>query len=1149
MNKKAKTTALRGDFHFHLSIFTVMRTLLFFIIMGLGSVYGNSSFSQTKMDIHVEKVSLEELFKEIEEKSEYIFFFKDGILDRKREVSLKFTNATINKILDETLKGRGLGYRIKDRQIIIVEEPAEATTKNDNKISASEQFSVEGTVVDEGGMPLPGANVLEKGTSNGTVTDFDGNFSLNVSGPNAILEISFLGFKTTEIPLQGRNKVAINLEGDAAALDEVVVVGYGTISRRDITGSVGSLEMDEVSSRPVVDFGQALSGKMPGVQVVSGSGRPGSSASIQIRGVNSISAGGSPLIVVDGVQMPGFDLNSINSSDIKSIEVLKDAASASIYGSRGANGVVLVTTKSGRIGEPRLTFDYTSSLQEVIRKIDVMDASEYAQAAIDAAQNGWIDQGGDPNAPNTIEARGSYRYTWPAALENPQSLPNTDFQDLIFRVAPMHQFNLSYSGGTEKSSYYVSAGYIDQEGIVITSDYNRYSLNMNAESEIKDWLKVGGMLRSLYDHESEPYSRTMEWAVQYPSIYPVYGNNGYLGGPLTVDGFENYNAILFRPNNGHPLYRINDDIQHESFTGMGNFFVNIKLLEDLDFKTSFNPLYETGKNSNYVSGDHNLGESYITTPSFTVDNFRTLSYTWSNILTFNRRFQNHSLNLLAGYEFNHRDYYMSIAGRRGYDGDDLHSLHAGRDIVIADDDANQTNLISYLGRINYSLLDRYIMAASVRRDGSSRFGPANKWGDFWSLSAAWRVSDEEFLRSSSLISNLKLKASYGVTGNDNFEDYIWMSRIALARAAIGENLVNTYYPANIENEDLEWEGTRQWNLGIDFGLWNNRINVDANVYHSVSDNLLLNVPLPALSGFTSVFSNNGELMNRGFELALQTRNFTSERFTWTTQFNLSLNRSEITQLGRDNAPMIFSLGSFGSMQKINQVGAPAFSFYGFQYDGVYMNQAEIDADPASPASATPGVGRYRDINEDGVINAQDRTIIGNTQPDFTWGLTNTLTIGNIDMSLLFQGVVGGEIYDDNAHRSLLYHEGRNYLEEVNDRWRSEEDPGDGYHYKLTVDPSGMDLTPSSYWLSSGTYLRLKDFTVGYNFPERISSDLGLSESRIFFNGVNLFTISDANVFDPENFLNSNVANPLYRGVGGSAYPTAKIYSLGLNIKF
>jgi len=434
-------------------------------------------------------------------------------------------------------------------------------------------------------------------------------------------------------------------------------------------------------------------------------------------------------------------------------------------------------------------------------------------------------------------------------------------------------------------------------------------------------------------------------------------------------------------------------------------------------------------------------------------------------------------------------------------------------------------------------------------DGSSRFGPNTKWGSFYSLSGAWNVSGENFMKSQDVISNLKLKASYGVTGNDNFADYRWISKLTQARVALGNNLSTTYFPSNIENPDLEWEGTKQLNLGLEIGLLEGRLNIEGDVYFSKSDNLLLDNPVPSISGFTSAFTNNGEVKNKGVELNIRSINISNRKLSWDTFLNFSMNRNEVTQLGRNNAPMIFSLGSFGSMQKINKLGEPVFGFYGYQYDGVYMNQAEIDADPASYPSATPGDGRYKDVNGDGVLDSDDRTIIGNVEPDFTWGLTNNFTYENLDFSFSFQGVVGGEIYDDNAHRSLFYHEGRNYLTEVNGRWRSEQDPGDGHHFKVSVDVDGFEKTASSYWLNDGTYLRLKDVTIGYKLPKDIISSLGMSHARIFFNGVNLFTISDAPVFDPENFLNSNVSNALYRGVGGSAYPSTKTYSLGINVTF
>ena len=403
--------------------------------------------------------------------------------------------------------------------------------------------------------PLPGVNVLAKGTATGTVTDIEGNYRLTVDDDVTTLVFSSIGFETIEEQINGRSSINMRLSADVQSLSEVVVVGYGTKQKADITGAQGTVDMDiDLQSRPMVEMGQAMYGKLPGVQVLNGNGRPGSSTSIQIRGINSISANSSPLIVVDGIPLPTYDLNILNPADIKSIEVLKDAASAAIYGSRGANGVVLVTTISGQSGKAKVSLNYSYGLQEVINRIDVMDAYEYAQASIDAAQNGWIETGGNPNAPNTIEARGQYKYTWPEELENPENLPNTNWQDLIFRVAPMQKIDLNVAGGTDNTSYRVSGGYVKQQGIVINSDYDKYSLNFKVSSKVADWAELGGMLNVVYDHENEPFNRTIEWAVQYPSIYPVYGRNGYLGEPNSVDGFGNYDAILFRAFNGHPLY-------------------------------------------------------------------------------------------------------------------------------------------------------------------------------------------------------------------------------------------------------------------------------------------------------------------------------------------------------------------------------------------------------------------------------------------------------------------------------------------------------------------------------------------------------------------------------------------------------------------
>ncbi|HUX55327.1 MAG TPA: TonB-dependent receptor [Bacteroidales bacterium] len=1121
-----------------------MRIAIILMILGILQVNAKEVYSQnTRLSLNFSDAELVKVLDKIENESEFFFLYNEKLLDTERKVNITEKDQLISSILDNLFVGTDVKYTIIDRKIILAPDYL-------SEVVSQQQNQVSGTVTDKNG-PIPGVNVVVTGTTTGAMTDLNGKYTITISPDAKSLTFTFIGMQPQVISIGTLTKIDVTMAESAIGLSEVVVIGYGSIAKKDITGSVGSIKFDQgLSSLPVVDFGQAMSGKIAGVQVINGSGRPGTSSSVQIRGMNSISAGSAPLIVIDGIQLPGYDLNSINSSDIESIEILKDAASSSIYGSRGANGVILVTTKSGKSGKPILQLNYTYSVQEVIRKMDVMNAPEYAQASIDAAQNGWIKTGGDPNAPNTIAARGNYIYTWPTALEHPETLANTDWQDLVLRIAPMHKIDLRASGGDDKTNYSISAGYVNQEGIVITSDYQKYTLNLNADTKINNFISVGGMINFLYDHENQPFNRIVEWAVQYPSIYPVYGNNGYLGGPNTVDGFENYYAVLFRPVNGHPLYKINDDIQHQRFTTIGNLFAKFKLYDGLNFRTSFNGFLNRLDDTNYAAGDHGMGDTYKTTVSFVSNMNRTLNYTWDNLLTYDKIIKGHTFNMMIGYEYNHRDFYMLSAQRRDYNNDDIHYLEAGKTIYAADDDASQTNLISYLSRLNYSYLGKYILSASFRRDGSSRFGPNNKWGNFPSFSAAWRVSDESFMKTLPAISNLKVRASYGFTGNDNFADYIWVSQMTLAKVAIGNTLANSYYPSSIENPNLEWERTKQLNLGLDLGLFDNRIILDGNIYRSISDGLLLAVPVPASSGFTSAFTNTGEVKNNGIELGLTTRNLIT-KLKWQTQLNFAVNRNEVTKLGKDNAPMIYSLGTAGGMQKINKVGEAMFGFYGYQYDGVYMNQAEIDADPAHYASATPGDGRYKDVNGDGVLNSSDRTIIGNYQPDFTFGLTNSFTYGNFDFSFMIQGVVGGTIYDDDAHRSMLYHEGRNYLAEINNRWRSEEDPGDGYHYKLSTKIDGYEKTVSSYWLEDGTYYRLKDVTIGYSLPKIISSKIGVSNARVFFNGANLLTISNSRVFDPENFQNNSASNSLYFGVGGgqNTYPSAKIYSFGINVEF
>jgi len=1019
-----------------------------------------------------------------------------------------------------------------------------------NKVFQQAQILVSGTVTDVNGIALPSVTIQEKGTNNGVLTDFDGNFTIAVSSTESILEFNYVGMKSHSKIVGGNTSMNVQMEEDSQSLDEVVVVGYGTQQKRHLTGSIGSIDMEEIS-RPAGDFGQAMYGKVSGVKIQNSSGAPGASSRIQIRGITSLSGSSAPLIVIDGVPMPTIDLNNINSADIKSIEILKDAASAAIYGSRAANGVVLVTTKQGKAGEPSVTLNYTYSSQKVMNDIDMMSGPQYARASIDAAQAGWVDSGGDPNAPNTIEARGHYKYTWPEALENPETLWDTNWQDLTSRVAPMHKVDLSIAGGDEKSKYYLSAGVLDQEGMILTTDYKRYTMNLKADTKVGGWLKVGGMLNVAYDEQSVLEGRVMHTVREYPPIYPEYGIDGYLGGPTTIgiDGFENYYNILLRSNpGGHPYWHLNryDDDRH-GVTTLGNVFAEIDILPGLKYRSSINASYRR-----YDRKLHEKIDGGVASPSraqVLSSMSRTLNYTMENLLIYDYTLGNHDISAVAGYEYNQREYYSLEGERRDYDNDLLPYLSAGSTVYNTDDSANEYALMSVFGRLNYNFDGKYLISATLRRDGSSRFGPDNKWGDFPSLSAGWIVSEEDFMQDSQTITSLKLRASYGLTGNDNFSDYAWISRMEMTPVAIGNNSSSSYYPSSIENPDLGWERTRQFNYGVDLGLMNNRFTLEVDYFTSESDGLLLNVPVPTTSGFGSIFRNIGALETNGLELALTSRNLVGleDGLSWTTQATWSTNRSEITQLGPDNAPLMMNRTY---MDIINAVGEVPFSFFAYEYDGVYMNQAEIDAHGVEyNFPVHPGDGRYVDQNGDGKINAEDRTVVGNPQSDFLWALNNTFQYKGFDFSFQLDGSVGGEIFNGSGRRSLFNHGGRNYFALLENRWRSEEDPGDGYHYKLSVDIDGMEKKPSDYWLVSATYTRLRDVTFGYTLTENFAERIGVSSARIYFNGVNLLHWQEAEtISDPENTTGSN-SDAAVSGVQFDAYPTATTYSLGLNVKF
>lgn len=1095
-----------------------------------------------EVTLRKKNASLEKIFEDIYKQTGYQFVYTYDLLHNANKISIDAKNEPLKKVLETCFKDQPFTYVLMGKAVVVKRK----NTSSISPIKALPPIEVSGKVTDSLGNPLIGVTVKAKEGGTGTVTDANGNYSITVPD-DAVLVVSYVGYQTKEISVNGREEIDVVLNSSVSELEQLVVVGYGTQKKKNITGALSSVDFKnhELESLPVTDVGQALSGKVSGVRIIQNNGQPGSNSTIQIRGVNSISANSSPLIVVDGNPLPHYNLNMINPADIESVDILKDAASAAIYGSRATNGVVLITTKSAKRGKPQVSLNYSYGIQKLIRKMGVMNAEEYAQAAIDAAQNGWIDHGGDPNAPNTFAARGDYKYMWPKQLEHSENLPNTDWQDVIFRTAPIQKINLRVSGSSEggETTYSLSVGHIRQKGILINSNFKKYSLNTSISYKVNNWLKVGGMANLIYGNRRLPYNRIIEWAYQYPSIYPVYDKaTGHLGGPVN-QGFPNWSDILFRPRNGHPLYRIHDEITQNRINSLGNVFADFNILQGLDFRTTFNYYYHRIDNSNYAAINHDLGPGSQSQGVKDVNWDKLLSYNWQNRLTYTNDFHDHHLKAMLGFEYNQDNSYGVSAQRQGFGNDLIPYLTAGKDITGASESASESVLVSTFGRVNYNFKDKYLISASLRYDGSSRFGPNNKWGAFPSISAGWHISNEPFMNLLSSVSNLKIRASYGVTGNNNFGDYRWLSVLTERRVAFGNNLSITYEPSGFTNKNLKWEKTNEFDFGIDLGLFNNRITFTGDYYRSISDNLLLNVPIPAVTGFTNNFQNSGKLENKGFELSLITHNLIGE-FKWTTNFNFSHNKSKIIALGRNNSTQIFDVED--GLLQINKVGKPLYSFYTYVFDGVYNNQKEIDADPVSYPGADPGDGKYVDVNNDGLLNSEDRKIIGNSEPDFTWGITNTFNYKRFEFSFVFQGSKGGLTYDENVRRSMRWHEGRNYLKEMVHRWRSPDDPGDGMHRKLTTELNGRILIGSSDWLFPIGYIRLKFLTFGYTFNQTLLSKIGLRQLRLYISGQNLFTITDSPIPDPES---NNGGGARGRGITGYAYPTAKIYSIGINVSF
>lgn len=1032
----------------------------------------------------------------------------------------------------------------------------------------AQNVTIKGTVTDANGESLIGVTVKVQETTIGTITDADGIFTLLNVHPNVALEISYVGMETQIIPLNGRVFINVILREDSETLDEVVVVGYGTQRKRDLTGAIASVSGDALGEMPVLSFDQALQGKVAGVEITQTTGAPGGNVNIVVRGISSITGGNSPLYVIDGFPIGsgggGSDLSSfsstsysaaglagttankinplssINPNDIESIEILKDASATAIYGSRGSNGVIIITTKRGKQDKINIDLNVSYGIQQVSKKLELMNPREFAEFVVEGRDNAWIYSGGKASDPNEIRSQS----TWvKPEYRNSSLLPiqGTDWQDVIFRAAPVQNYQLSASGGTEKVKYLISGGYFSQEGIVIGSDYDRFNIRSNIDVQLTDRIKLGSTISGSYGYGD--FART-EGHLQYRGIIqaalassptiPVYDETGEpmteLGDPLGVP-VEN-------PIN---IDRHFSDRRNQTNV-LTNNFLDFQIIDGLNFRTSLGVNFSYGQTKLWKSSKIGLGVTPTAPATAAVIDKKSFNWLNENTLNYRRIFNDlHDLNILGGLTVQKDNFNLLSAGATDFPTDYVTYLSAGT-VNAGTNYDSEWSLVSLLGRVNYVYDGKYMLTATVRRDGSSRFGNQNKWGTFPSVSVGYRLSEEKFMQNLDFLSNLKIRLSYGEAGNNLIGNYAHIGLLTPADYVNNNNKEPGLVTNSMENDNLTWEKSKQFNIGLDLGLFNDRITLVADAYRDYKTDLLLAVQLPAASGFNSSIQNIGEIENKGVEIGLNTDNVISKNFRWSSTFNISANKNEVKKLATENARIT------NSSVQVTQVGAPISSFYLMKVLGVFKNQAEIESGhPLQHPDTQPGDLKFKDVDNNGTITSSDKEIVGDPWPDFTWGLGNVFSYKNISLSIFINGSQGAMTYM-NLGETLINSAGvQNQLEMVNRRWKSESEPGDGLVPRAIRNNYALSMTPSSRLLFDASYIRIRDITLSYDFPERMIRSLHMQGLNAYFNISNLHTFTDYPGYDPEATVGGD--NLARSGIDEGVYPLARTFSFGVKLSF
>ena len=1095
------------------------------------------------VSVNQDKIKLKEAFALLEKSSSLKFVYLSNSTVRGEYVRLKGNYRSLGDILRDISREKKLAFkRVNDK--IYVKRIEDNKTLSVGIVQEVLEIEISGKVTDENGEPLPGASVLIKETSIGTVTDSDGFYKLSVPDNTTTLVFSFVGYLTEEVGIEGRTTIDINLTPDISQLSEIVVIGYGTQTKREVTGSIASISAQDLGEVPADGFSRALTGKVAGVRVQQTTGAPGGNITIRVRGTGSINAGNEPLYVIDGFPVENTNigasdqginpLSSINPDDIESIEILKDAAAASIYGSRGSNGVVIITTKRGEQGKAKINFDVSVGTQSVINKVDVLNGDQFLDLIKEAYANAAATNEPGLPAPDFLQNESQFRGI------------NTDWQDEIFRRASVQNYQLSASGGTENLKYFISGGYLNEAGAVIASGFERFSFRTNLDAKLTDRVRIGLNFTPSYAINDEVNAEG-HWASDAVINQSLIGF-GFLRPDEDQEDFVNAQPNFNCCGVPNPVRTANKfDATSTQFRTIANGFAEIDLIEGLTFKTSL------GVDLNYFRRDvfnpADIRRNQVDTEAL-AHTLSQRSWLTENILTYTKEFGSHNLTALGGFTYQEYKEESDTISARGFSNDVVRTINSENNLITDANTAIQEwALVSFIGRINYSYKNKYFLSATLRSDGSSRFGENNKYGTFPSVSAGWAISDEFFMQGISTISELKLRASYGVSGNNRIGNYASIGLLAPSSYVFGSgngSSVSGLNPFTIANEDLTWETTKQFDIGIELGLLEDRIFLVADYYSSRTEDLLLNVPIPTITGFATALQNLGEVRNRGWEFALNTRNFVGD-FKWSTNFNIYFNDNEVLRLGPEGDPLITG-GARGGTH-ITEIGGELGAFYLLVQEGIFQTQEEIDNSPTWNISrgTWPGDVKYRDVNGDGEITADDRAVAGGSQPDFVWGITNTFSYKNFDLTIVADGVQGNEVFNI-AGRFLTNLEGnQNQAADALNRWKSVNEPGDGFTPRANRVTSGNNNRESDRWLEDGSFIRIQNVTLGYNFSSEVIQKSPFSSLRLYGAVSNLAYITDYKGYNPEVSLEGG--DPLSPGEDYGSYPLSRRFTVGVKVGF